>query len=422
MPVSMSVRRRRSNHRRGAMLLLVLATLFVLLAAAAFSVDVAYMQLTRTQLRIATDAAARASAETLTRTNDETLARVVAKRIAGQHYVAGKQLALRDEEIVFGQVTKGASGKWDFFANQKPYNSVRIRGDRTKNSKTGGVPLVFGPLLGTSQFEPVLTAAVAKVGSPKRDFCLVVDRSHSMAFDLSSKDWNYPADAMYELNPKTKTPLFSQWRVPAQSSNGYGGKGDARLIKGNKSLGTDFLYYQSGIHPTLCRWAALADAGAVFLDALNDTEDPERVGLASYSSDSTVDRWLGDNYNTIRTSLDDRRGKPMPGSTNIAAGIRDGIRALTRTGATRDGAKKIIVLMTDGVWNQGGSPIPAAREAAANDIIIITITFSAGANQQDMRAVASIAGGAHYHAPTADELRRIFRQIAEGVEDLVFVE
>ena len=51
------------RRRRGAMLVLIGLLLLVFMGAVAFSVDVAYMQLTRTQLRIATDAAARAAGD-----------------------------------------------------------------------------------------------------------------------------------------------------------------------------------------------------------------------------------------------------------------------------------------------------------------------------------------------------------------------
>ena len=49
------------------MLVLIALLLVVFLGMVAFAVDVAYMQLVRTELRVATDAAARASGEALSR-------------------------------------------------------------------------------------------------------------------------------------------------------------------------------------------------------------------------------------------------------------------------------------------------------------------------------------------------------------------
>jgi Mg-chelatase subunit ChlD len=409
-----------SHRRRGVILYLVLASLAVLIAAAAFSVDVAYMHLVRSQLRVATDAAARAGAEALHRTQNEHLARLAAKRIARRHVVAGKPLVLQDSEIVLGSVRLDANGRPRFQPNQQPYDSVMVLGNRTRQSANGAVPLLFGPLLGTRQFEPTMQAVAGK-GRPRRDICLVLDRSHSMAFDLSDKEWYYPANAIFERDRRTGQWILKQWDTQHRTRNGFGGLGDAVDTSG-RSLGTNFLYYQCPVHPTLCRWAALAFASVGFFDALQDTEDEERVGLVSYASDVTHDFSMTTNYRVLQDSIDARRFAPMPGGTNIAGGIRAGTQMLTRPGATRPNARKVMVLMTDGQWNVGGTPIPAAQEAARQQIVIFTVTFSDQANQRDMKMVAEITGGQHYHAPTADDLRRIFREIANGLEDLVFVE
>ena len=52
-----------TSPRRGAIAVLVAVLMIIFLMAVAFSVDVGYMQLSRTRLRIATDAAARAHKE-----------------------------------------------------------------------------------------------------------------------------------------------------------------------------------------------------------------------------------------------------------------------------------------------------------------------------------------------------------------------
>jgi Flp pilus assembly protein TadG len=64
------------NHlhaeRRGVAAILIVAMLFVFIVTAALTVDIAYMQLIRTELRACTDAAAKAGAEALARTEDPT--------------------------------------------------------------------------------------------------------------------------------------------------------------------------------------------------------------------------------------------------------------------------------------------------------------------------------------------------------------
>ena len=60
------------------MLPLIAICLPLFIIAAAFAVDVAYMQLARTELRTATDAAARAGAKTLSMSQNQTTARAAA--------------------------------------------------------------------------------------------------------------------------------------------------------------------------------------------------------------------------------------------------------------------------------------------------------------------------------------------------------
>jgi len=368
------------------MVILVLFLLVALLASAAFSVDVAYMQLTRTQLRAATDAAARAGAEAITRTGDTEVSRQTVRNVGLRNLVAGRPLAIADEDIIFGNTSPDENEKWAFVANKEPLNSVL--GDRTSESLDGEVSLFFGNVLGTPFFEPAMRATVAKTSSPKRDFCLVVDRSHSMAFDLSGRSWSYPPG-----------PYSSRCRPP---------------------------------HPTQSRWAALVQSVNGFVAALEDTEDEERVGLVSYASagrwcgkrygDSTIDHPLTDTHTSIVSLLNQRSKRPIPGGTNIYAGIVNGIRVLTDRSRARSDAKKLMVVMTDGRHNRGPSPVIAARSAARDDIQIISITFSNGADQDRRQQVAAATGGSHYHAPSAQDLRRIFEQVAVGLDNLVFIE
>ena len=68
--------------------------------------------------------------------------------------------------------------------------------------------------------------------------------------------------------------------------------------------------------------------------------------------------------------------------------------------------------MTDGLKNRGREPVLAANDAALQNIVINTVTFSDEADFARMRAVADATGGKHYHAPDAAALERIFREIA----------
>lgn len=172
------MKRRQLRHRRkGAMLILVALMLIIVLVMTVFSVDIAYMQLTRTQLRIATDSAARAGAETLVRSQSVDQARNAAKAAALANRVARQGLQLRDEEILFGR-TGPADGQLFVFENEaSPYNAVRVLGNRTSDSLDGEVNLFLGGMLGTETFAPHVQATASSI---TRDIALVLDRSGSM--------------------------------------------------------------------------------------------------------------------------------------------------------------------------------------------------------------------------------------------------
>ena len=153
--------------RRGAIAILVLLLVVALMATAAFSVDVAYMQMTRAELRRATDAAARAGMEALDRTEDATGVTEIVQQVAQSNIVAGEPLVVEEDQVVLGRSAQNNSGHWEFTAGQEPYNSVRVEGSRTENSAGGSVPLFFGKMMGRADFEPVLETTVMKNDAPK---------------------------------------------------------------------------------------------------------------------------------------------------------------------------------------------------------------------------------------------------------------
>jgi len=166
-----------SNCRRGAMLPMIAMTLIVLIVGVVLSVDVAYMHMVRAELRTATDAAARAGAETLARTQDRDSAIDSAIRVAELNRVAGKGLELSADQIVLGSVTAGDNGKLNFAQDVEPLSSIRVIGDRGDNSAQGPVSMFFGQFLGREEFQPV---QVATASSSVRDIALILDISGSM--------------------------------------------------------------------------------------------------------------------------------------------------------------------------------------------------------------------------------------------------
>ncbi|MGI9430094.1 MAG: vWA domain-containing protein, partial [Bythopirellula sp.] len=363
----------RRASRRGAMLILVCLLSVILIAAVAFSVDVAYMQHTRTKLRVATDASARAAGEAFSRLQSLTAAKQAAKSVALANVVAGEPMELADSDIVEGNTAFSGGGHWAFTPHGTPTNSIRVNGRRTAGSQAGVVPLFFGRVLGVDDFEPEMQATVVRLD---RDICVVVDRSSSMKLDINS-----PAETMGLGNPRICQP-------PQSDS----------------------------------RWAALESAVGGFLSALASTPQSEHVALVSYASDFTrcgvtnndadINQVLDYNESLVGAGMSSISASVFNGATNIAAGIDGGVTVLTDAGLARPFAAKTMILFTDGHRTAGRQPRDAALDAAAENIMIHTITFGNGANQPQMEEVATITGGKHYHAPDAVALAAIFQEIA----------
>lgn len=369
----MSRYKNRQTRRRGAMLVLIAVCLPLCVIMAAFAIDVAWMQLVRTELRTATDAAARAGAKELSLSQDTGAAQKRAKQLARRNQVAGEPLRLANQDIEFGNSTQPApTSRYQFTPGGARPNAVRVTGKRTQGSAAGPVDLLFAGVLGVRQFEPAETAVSTQLD---RDICLVVDRSGSMMWVLT---------------------------------------GGSVFPKGTGECDPP--------HPTKSRWGALAIAVSAFLDELDETTQDEHVALTSYSSDTTEcgntykiseinSDLVPSSYSEIRNEMARMSEKPVKGSTAISAGIDEGIKVLTGT-KSRPFAVRTMVLMTDGIHNLGPEPIISARNAAAQDIVIHTITFSDDADIRRMKDVAVATGGRHFHADDLAELVKTFREIA----------
>jgi Mg-chelatase subunit ChlD len=159
------------------MLVLVLLMGFGFIATAAFSVDVAYMQLVKSELRSANDAAAKAAAEELARSQDRSSATQKGIRIAGLNTVANQPYLLSADDFVYGNAKPGNDNKFVFSPDATPFNSVRVNGRQKSQSASGSIRLFFGKAMGREDFTPAETSTVTFL---ERDIVLVIDRSGSM--------------------------------------------------------------------------------------------------------------------------------------------------------------------------------------------------------------------------------------------------
>jgi Ca-activated chloride channel homolog len=381
----------RFQHRQGAMLILVLITSAVLLMIAVFSVDYVYMQLIRSELRAGLDLAAKAGTAALNRGENGDAAISEAIRIANENQVGGKALQIDANNITLGRCLPGAGGHWNFLENIQPYNAVRIDASLTKGSKHGAVGLFFGNVYNTPIFEPRQAATAAFYLS---NVVLVLDRSHSMCFDNSGTNWVYP--------PNIPPPYESITYPP---------------------------------DPTGSRWAALSQAVNLFTQVCSQARVKPKVGLVTWGSEInestpeyqitgetevavTREVELTEDYSLISSAVAERGQRVMLGATNMAGGMDTGLAMLTgyqAAGTTVNPAEKIMILMTDGVWNSGRDPILAAEEAKAQNIVVHCISYPSTTDTKTTREIARITGGSFYQADNPTELKDAFKKLAESI-------
>ncbi len=367
--------------RRGATLVLIAVMSSALVSLGVLVINWSYIELTNTQLRSATDAAAKAAVVALSQTQLQEDARQAARTIAAQYRIGGQQLTLSDADIEFGNGEPNGAGGYNFVADQLPLNCARVVGQCGGNSATAAVPVLFAHLLPEDSFDLEKDAVAGRFD---HDICVVVDRSGSMAWDLTGVDFSYPDEY------HTDSTVQNYFRPP---------------------------------HPTGSRWAKLVDALEVFRQVVDRRDLNARIGLVSYSSNYTFGLLTSTRVTTDQSMspdtyrfVDAARAIGLNciiGDTNIGAGINRGVAVVTAPATSRLTANRTIVLLSDGRRTEGADPVARAQVAAESRITVHTVSFGDGADQQVMQQIAAVTGGNHYHANSGAELQSAFEQIAE---------
>ncbi len=323
----------------------------------------------RTELRSACDAAAKAGAEALSRTQNVNVAKNEAVRYAAANLVGGQPFRLGTDAVVVGRVSQNTAGKWSFKPGDSPPNAVQVSALTGNGSPMPAIPLYFGRVLGTSGFTPSLQAVA---GQQNVEVCLCLDRSGSMNFDMSGVNRNPP-------NAPNDRP-----------------------------------------HPVLSRWAALRRSVDVFLQAASESSTPPRTSLVTWASDNTVDLELPnlnaswrENSDSVRNKVRERGERPITGTTNLAGGLDRAVALLQSSNSNRF-SSKVVILLTDGDWNQGRNPVNAAYDARAAGIIVHTVSMLTRF-QSDLQAVAEITGGRYYGTSDEAGLYKAFEEIARSL-------
>ena len=354
-------------------MVLMVVMLPVLLIMAAFAINLSYMELARTDLQIASDAASRAACRTFARTNDLGLAIQSAKDAAIANPVLGRVVTLRNSDIVFGtSIRPDLTSKYLFTPGDTPFNSVRVNLD---SATSGALPLPLRFGAAGVNFTP---AQIATATQAELDISLVVDRSGSMAFGSDE-----PVDPN---NPPRRAPPGWAFGDPV---------------------------------PPGSRWLEAVVAVSDFLDILRTSSAREMVGLTTYNTDATNDLELTNNYALVTDALTVYSNAYQQGATNIGDGIGFGVNNLISSPDRRRWAVRVMIVLTDGIHNWGPEPVGMTDYAKDNNVIVYTVTFSMEADQARMQEVAAVGLGRHYHATDMASLRAAFREIARNLPVLL---
>lgn len=186
---SLQTLRQSFHQRRGVILVLTAVLMVVLLGFVAMTVDVGFIELTRTQLQAAADASALSGAMELSGVDDPALVRANARdqaiAAAAMHRAGDKSAVKIDPiaDITFGRLNWNPTlqtYKITWGDDQTPYNVIKVRAMRTAESSDKQLPLFFAPIFG-SKYADVGAEAIASF--QPRDIVVVLDFSGSMNDD-----------------------------------------------------------------------------------------------------------------------------------------------------------------------------------------------------------------------------------------------
>lgn len=428
---------RTKTHRAGASIVLIVLVLVAFMVCAAFAVDLAYARLARAELRNAADAAALAAGGVLRDTSDVTSARATAVQFAGLNKAAGSPVVLDpNADVVFGRsVYDPVTHKWSFVAAQEPYDSVKVFARRTTGSPGGPIGMFFARVIGKDTHE---TAGSAVATFLPRDIALVIDLSGSMLYDSTLKHENVTTINNYDIWTALGSPKFGNMKnwntlqyltgstssilstlgltnVPYPYPQGSWSefvsyvKTDTRLPSsyknkyGLKTWVDYLLQYRSykASTPILSNTpeqpvTALKSAVDIMLEYLATLDTVEHVGLCVFDDTGRIEMNLSEDLPAVNTHMTTMQAGHYGRQTNIGQGIQYATQLLTGPSA-RPGARKVMIVFTDGIANRPTNEtvatqfaIQKAQDAANQDITIHTITFSSEADSATMAQIADI--------------------------------
>ena len=157
--------------------------------------------------------------------------------------------------------------------------------------------------------------------------------------------------------------------------------------------------------------ASAKDAANEFVNALElGTSSDIRVGLIVFSSGVATLVSLTNDQNQLDNAISQLGAG---GETAMGDAIFEATQKLSAE--ARPDAKKVILLLSDGVPTAGMDSLVAARSASTNDVSIFAVGYGFDADMNLLSQIASVTGGKSYEAVTGQDLVDTFRDIASVI-------
>lgn len=162
-----------------------------------------------------------------------------------------------------------------------------------------------------------------------------------------------------------------------------------------------------------------------------DERPNDRIGMVVFEGESYTQSPLTTDHRVVKNAIRDMESGKVQGGTAIGMGLATAVNRLKDSEAK----SKVVILLTDGVNNQGQvKPIDAAKIAKAFNIRVHTIGVGStgkalmpvaqlpnGQYQFDyrpveideevMKEISSITGGSYFRATSEDKLKEIYEEI-----------
>lgn len=130
------------------------------------------------------------------------------------------------------------------------------------------------------------------------------------------------------------------------------------------------------------KFQSAKDGAKLLVDSLGSSAN---VGLVSYAGTASLDEPLTASRTDVKNTID---GLTSSGTTAIGDAIQEAENELTGPNA-RAGARKIMVVLTNGSNNTGSDPVVQASEAKGLGIDIYGIAYGSGANENTIEDISS---------------------------------